>query len=290
VSDFRSPSPSLADAGPIFLLGVDFEDVRSMLPDGDRYSERLPQNAERLLAFFAERGVKTTFFTVGDVARRYPSTIAEIVQEGHEIGCHTSTHTPLDRLGPEGTRDDLKRCLDDFASAGASEVVGFRAPVGSLTGATEWTYDILRELGFLYSSSVNATRSPLYGWPEYGPDLPSLRRDIWEVPISLTRFPVLSLPFLGGIYLRNFPFWVVRSLFERRLAAEGHTAGYVHPYDIDVDQERFMHPEIFDSRVLNWMMYRNRSRMLDRIDRLMQSAAVIPYRTFVEQHLPPSLA
>ncbi len=80
-----------------FLLGIDLEDVRSMIDDGDRYRERVPENTRRLLDFFGEVDARCTFFAVGDVARRYPDLIREIAERGHELACHSSDHTPLDR-------------------------------------------------------------------------------------------------------------------------------------------------------------------------------------------------
>lgn len=267
---------------PTLLLGIDLEDVRFMIPDGTRYRERLPHNAERLLALLAERGLRCTFFTVGDVARSYPDLVRRVAEAGHEIACHGDDHTPVDRLGPDGFRADLERCLESLARAGAPAVKGFRAPMASLNASTRWAYEILAECGFEYSSSVLATRLPLYGWPEFGDDRPRRIGDVWELPITLTGLPLLNVPLVGGVYLRVLPLALIELLFRRRGNARGPVVGYLHPYDIDHEQERFRHPEIDESRFLNWLMYLNRRGALRRLERLVDRAAgVLPYRDYI---------
>lgn len=262
-----------------YLFSIDLEDPRSSLPDGGRYDERVPGNVERLLAFLDERGDRCTFFTVGDVARRYPSLVAEIAAAGHEVACHSSDHVPLDRLGRAGLRDDLARNRDDLARAGVGTAVGFRAPVFSLTAATRWAHEVLAELGFTYSSSVLPARNPLYGWAGYGMHC---RREhgVWEIPISVGGWP-LRVPFGGGVYFRALPPPVVRALFRRTLESGRPVVGYFHPYDVDADQERYPHPGVNGNPLYEWLMYRNRDRVLPRLRRLLEREGV-EIRTYAE--------
>lgn len=257
------------ELGRLFLFSIDLEDIRMIVQDGERYQERVPANTERYLEMLERHDQRCTFFTTGDVARRYPELIGRIVAAGHEIACHTSEHLPLDRQTPESFRDDLKRCLDDFAKAGAESCVGFRAPVGSLVKETRWAYEVLIEQGFLYSSSVCPAESPLYGWPDFGPDLPQFVDGIWEIPTTLSHLPKLNVPIAGGVFFRVLPFALVRAIFRRRQSQGYPVFGYIHPYDIDTEQERFMHPEINESRFYNWLLYYNRSRTLPRIEKLI---------------------
>jgi polysaccharide deacetylase family protein (PEP-CTERM system associated) len=275
-----SPQPNRA-----FLFSIDLEDVRSMIPDGDRYAERVPANAERILALLERHGARCTFFTVGDVARRYPELLARIVAAGHEIACHGSDHVPLDRLGPQGFRDDLRRALDDLARAGAGAVRGFRAPVMSLTARTPWAHEVLAELGFHYSSSIVPAGSALYAWPDFPDRCVRTAPGVWEIPVSVLGGR-RGVPFLSGVYFRLLPFAVVQAAFRRTLRAGRPAAGYLHPYDVDTEQERFMHPELGDSHVLNRLMYWGRGHVCDRLERLFREAApVMPYAEYVDRVL-----
>ena len=253
-----------------------------MLPDGHRYAERVPVMTERIVAFLAEHRIRCTFFTTGDVARRYPALLHDVAREGHEIACHTSDHTPLDRHDEASFRDDLKRCQDDFARAQVAPAVGFRAPYGSMLSTTTWAYDVLKELGFTYSASVLAAMNPIYGWAGYGPDRPSRRFAIPELPVSLSHLPALNVPFMGGVYFRILPFPLIRHLFQRRLREGDPAIGYLHPFDFDDAQERYMFPGIKESRLFNWLMYKNRDTVFARITALVRTGVTImPYAEYV---------
>ncbi|MDG2303174.1 MAG: polysaccharide deacetylase family protein [Candidatus Binatia bacterium] len=265
-----------------FLFSVDLEDVRSLLPDGSKYAERVPANADGYLRFLEKHGVRATFFTVGDVARRYPDLIARLVDAGHELACHTSDHTPLERLGPDGFRADLERNVADLHKAGAGEIRGFRAPIFSLTDKTAWAYEALRELGFTYSSSVLPHANPLYGWEGFGTACVRMESGVWEVPLTVWR----KLAFAGGVYFRVLPAAFVRYLIRRRLSAGGPVVGYFHPYDLDTEQERFMHPELGGNPALNALMYVNRSRVLSRLDAVVDlGAGIVRFDTYVDEIL-----
>jgi polysaccharide deacetylase family protein (PEP-CTERM system associated) len=267
---------------PPFLFSVDLEDVRSMVPDGARYAERVPVLLARFRELLDRRGVRCTFFTVGDVARRYAPLVRELADEGHEIACHGSDHVPLDRLGRARFRDDLTRNLDELGRAGCREVRGFRAPVHSLTEDTRWAFEVLAELGIRYSSSVLPARHPLYGWPGFARGCTRTESGVWEIPLTLAGLPGLDVPFAGGVYLRALPFPVVRSLFRREIRSGRPVVGYAHPFDIDTEQERFVHPELRGSRLYHHLMYWNRRGMLGRIERLAAlGAPIVPYGEYV---------
>jgi polysaccharide deacetylase family protein (PEP-CTERM system associated) len=254
---------------PFYLLSVDLEDVRALLPDGARYRDRVPETASRFLAFFREHKLRVTFFTVGLVAEQHPDLINTIRAEGHELACHTARHTPVDRLTPQEFRSDLVRNREALLAAGADEVVGFRAPFFSVTEKTAWIYEILAELGFCYSSSVLPARSPQYGWPGFGQQ-PRYRSGILELPMTLFPTPFPRFPIGGGVYMRVLPTPILvfgyRTLYQR-----GQTiTGYVHPHDIDPDQERFMFPGIGESRLYNFLMYWGRRGTLSKLERLLR--------------------
>lgn len=280
-------APAACEVSPAsFLFSVDLEDVRSLLAEGEQYRERVPANVDRYLEFLDRHDSHATFFTVGDVARRYPDLIERIADAGHELACHTSDHTPLERLGPDGLRADLERNVRDLERAGASRVTGFRAPIFSLTERTAWAYDVLQELGFRYSSSVLPHSNPMYGWSGFGGDCAKTPSGVWELPLSVSGFLGRKLPFAGGVYFRVLPAWWVRGRVERRAGRGQPVIGYFHPYDVDTEQERFMHPELGENRALNALMYVNRGRVLPRLDALIEKGcAVVRYDRYVESVL-----
>ncbi|HYE29547.1 MAG TPA: polysaccharide deacetylase family protein [Allosphingosinicella sp.] len=246
-----------------FLFSVDVEDPRLGLMGGERLPARVPALVETYLEFLRRRGEKGSFFVVGEVARRHPEAVRAIAAEGHEIGCHSDSHVPLDRTGRARFRDDLRSNLDALRSAGAGEVAGYRAPCFSMTGETGWAYEILAELGFAYSSSVLPARSPLYGFAGFGAE-PRLIDGIVELPVTLLPFRWLPVP-VGGLYFRVLP----RLLLRRALATlrrRGSTvASYHHPYDIDREQ-LFTHAGFRRGSPFDLLMRANRGDVLPRLE------------------------
>jgi len=137
-----------------YLFSIDFEDIRFGLADGLKYQARVPANVHRYLEWLNGRGFKCTFFVVGDAAEAYPSLVREIASEGHEIACHTNRHVSLDRQSKDEFRTELEANVEALLRAGAPRPAGFRAPNFSIVPATAWAYDVLGEMGFVYSSSV----------------------------------------------------------------------------------------------------------------------------------------
>lgn len=267
---------------PYYLFSIDLEDIRYLIAEGERYPGRVEAMTDRYLEFLDQNGMKATFFVVGQVAKHHPGLIRRIAAAGHEIGTHTNRHVPLDKQDRRTFKDDLCESIGHILSAGASEVVGFRAPVFSLTRETQWAYEVLRELGFIYSSSVLPAKNPLYGWPEFGGAIQKIN-GIWELPMSLIPFKPLGIPFAGGVYFRILPDFVILRIFRHYQSKNRPVLGYFHPYDIDHEQGRFMHPGINNSRLYNRLMYLRRKSLLPRMQKMLErsQSTIIPYREYV---------
>jgi len=267
----------------IFLFSVDLEDIRFLMEDGRGRPERVAANVRSYLEWLRSHGYRCTFFVVGDVAEAYPSLIREIFEKGHEIACHGYRHIPLDQQTPDQFRSLLTANRNALARAGAKNIQGFRAPIFSLTEKTAWAYDVLRDLGFTYSSSVLPAKNPFYGWPEFGPR-PKMIDGILEIPMTVRRFGPYRVPPAGGVYFRVLPAFFISLSIKKFFRADRPLVGYFHPYDIDTEQERFMHPEINDSRFYNYLMYYNRKNVFRRLDAIVKRGFTIcPYAEYVRR-------
>ncbi len=270
-----------------FLFSVDLEEFSAAGGRRDFRRTPLPVLTERYLAFLRRAGMRATFFVVGEIAREFPDLIRAIAAEGHELGCHTDTHLPLNEHTPDSLRDDLRRNLDALLPYARGPVQGFRAPILSLTARTRWAYEILAELGFTYSSSVLPARNPLYGWPEFGQE-PQVIDGVVELPVTLASLGGgVRLPVGAGTYFRCLPFWVTRRSLRKLLREGKPVVGYFHPYDCDPEQEWVMNQGVGGNRLLNWLLYWNRSQTMKRLDFVAADGfKIIPYH----EHLAPHLA
>ena len=110
------------------MTGVDVTKpmVALTFDDGPDYKDY----TERILATLKEYGGHATFFQCGRTSAELPEKIALIVQEGHEIGCHTYNH---DHYGDEVTPDDIVKADDAIEQACGQRPTAFRSPGGMTT-------------------------------------------------------------------------------------------------------------------------------------------------------------
>ena len=251
-----------------YLFSVDLEDVSP--PGGDCSRSRVEELTAHYLDFLRRHDSKGTFFVVGEVARALPELVRRIAGEGHEIGCHSDRHVPLDRLDPSAFGADLSRNLKALASAGVQAVRGYRAPCFSLTEATRWAYPILKAHGFTYSSSVLPARNPLHGWPGFG-QAPRLVEGTAELPLTLRPWRALPVPMGGGAYFRTLPMPLLAAALRIRRRRGEEVLGYLHPYDIDTQQEGIAHPGFSRWSPYNWLMRANRGAVLARLEAVVRT-------------------
>jgi polysaccharide deacetylase family protein (PEP-CTERM system associated) len=202
---------------------------------------RVEANVERILALFAEHGVKATFFTLGWIAERYPQVVRNIVAGGHELASHGYGHqraSDQDRAEFAGDVRGAKALLEDI---GGVAVVGYRAPSFSIGHGNLWAFDALKEAGYRYSSSIYPIAHDHYGMPDAprfafypnGPD------GLLEIPVTTVRIGARNLPAGGGGYFRLLPYALSRWMMERVNRDDGQSAlFYFHPWEIDPGQPR----------------------------------------------------
>jgi len=92
-----------------------------------------PEHTPRLLDALAAAGFQATFFVIGERARRYPHLVHRIVEEGHELGNHTFTHSEPRKTSSRSFLNEIHRTrclLQDMTGQDASLV---RPPKGKLT-------------------------------------------------------------------------------------------------------------------------------------------------------------
>ena len=232
---------------------------------------RVVRNTHRLLEFFHNHGVKSTFFMLGWVAERFPSLVREIGSCGHELASHGFHHQLIYTLTPDQFRDDVRRAKAVIEDAGGCQVRGYRAPSFSIVRSSLWALDVLIEEGHDYDASIFPIHHDRYGIPD-APRLPHVIErgagSIVEVPASTTRLGPLNVPIAGGGYFRVLPYSFTRRGIARLNAAGAPAIFYIHPWEIDPDQ-----PRLPASRGTTWRHYSNLDQTLTRLEWLVQDFA-----------------
>jgi peptidoglycan/xylan/chitin deacetylase (PgdA/CDA1 family) len=90
------------------------------------------QGTPAVLDVLADRGVRATFFLVGEQVLRNPAIPGEIVAAGHEIGLHCHRHRNLLRLAPWQVREDVARAQAAIEDATGISPALYRPPYGVL--------------------------------------------------------------------------------------------------------------------------------------------------------------
>jgi peptidoglycan/xylan/chitin deacetylase (PgdA/CDA1 family) len=104
------------------------------------------EHTPRLLNMLKERGIKATFFMVGQCAAEYPQIVKRIAAEGHEVANHSWSHPQLTKMTDEGVRQQLQKTHDAIvAGCGVAPKV-MRPPYGAFTDRQRrWAFG---ELGY----------------------------------------------------------------------------------------------------------------------------------------------
>ncbi|MGO4893916.1 XrtA system polysaccharide deacetylase [Flavobacterium sp. W21_SRS_FM6] len=205
----------------------------------DSLSLRVEDNTNRLIDLFNERNIKSTFFTLGWVAQRCPNLIKRIVSEGHELASHGLNHRRATTMNEKEFFQDVSDSKNILEDISGQQVLGYRAPSFSIDESNTWTYSILVDLGFKYSSSTYPISHDLYGVPSW-PRFKYLRPEgILEVPVSTIRKGNKNIGIGGGGYFRLYPYWYSKRRIEHYFSHENQPYNfYFHPWEIDPQQPK----------------------------------------------------
>jgi len=113
---------------------------------------------KRVVDLLDREGIPATFF-IPSVSLALAPEMAETIKRSgrHEFGVHGWIHEMTVGIPPAKERELVARAVDELTQLTGSRPVGYRAPSWNLSAAT---LGIVRELGFLYESSLMADDSP----------------------------------------------------------------------------------------------------------------------------------
>ncbi len=248
---------------------VDILSERCPPEQWDKLPSTLITNTRRLLQLFRRHDVSATWFVLGWSARKYPQLIREIVDQGHEIACHSFLHRRVDRMDPESFRRDTHLAVEAISRAVGFVPIGYRAPSWSINATIPWAFEILTEFGFEYDSSIFPIKHDLYGIPGGPRQMFRMRlkngSTLWEIPASTCRLLGHNIPVAGGGFLRHAPYWYSRRMVSALNSHNQPAIVYMHPWEIDPVPPK-VEGLTFFQRYRNYgatsMMYRKLDRLL----------------------------
>ncbi len=136
-----------------------------------------PETTMQLLQTLKEKGVKTTFFNLGENATEYPDVVKQIVADGHEIANHSFTHPALTDLSIEDVEKEIKDTNKAIYLATGKLPHKVRPPYGAIA-----------------KDSANAAGAPIIQW--------NIDSNDWGLKdAKLIEDNVVNNAFNGGIIL-----------------------------------------------------------------------------------------
>jgi len=93
---------------------------------------------DEVLRVLSSKGVKATFYVVGNLGRADPDGLKRIVAAGHELGNHSFTHQRFLLKSPSFVRDEVESTNQVIREAGYSGEITFRPPYGKKLIGLPW--------------------------------------------------------------------------------------------------------------------------------------------------------
>jgi polysaccharide deacetylase family protein (PEP-CTERM system associated) len=264
--DGRIVNAMSVDVEEYFQVGA-FEDSIKR-SNWSQMESRVAYNTGLVLDLFAQKGVKSTFFTLGWVAERQPDLIRRIVAEGHELASHGYEHDRVHTLTPAQFADDLIRTKKILEDIGGVEVIGYRAPSFSIGERNLWALETLAAQGYRYSSSVYPIAHDHYGWPSAPRRafLPVAGSPLIEIPVTTVRALGKVWPCGGGGFFRLLPYSLSRwTIAQVNMAEKQSAIFYFHPWEVDADQPKQPQAPL-KSRMRHYV---NLNKMLGKISHVL---------------------
>lgn len=244
---------------------------------------RIERNLKELLTVLDNFSVKVTFFWLGWLAERHKDLVCVCRDAGHEIASHGYAHALAYEVGPNTFREDITRAKDILENIIGDQIRGFRAPGFSITEKAPWAFDVIKESGYQYDSSVfpaarghgGIADSPL------GPYFIETRSGhLLEIPMSIVEIFGRRTSLFGGGYLRLANKMMIKWGIDKLQTSGRPLIVYVHPREIDPAQ-----PHLPLSLLRQFKCYVNLNTTLPKLKWLCKNYSLLTMLEMVENYI-----
>ena len=88
------------------------------------------EDTQDLIDILNKYNVKATFFLVGEWVDKYPESVKQLSDAGHEINNHSNSHPHMPQLSVTQMTDELNACNEKISAITGKKPILFRAPYG----------------------------------------------------------------------------------------------------------------------------------------------------------------
>ncbi len=217
------------------VITMDVEDwYHTYFPemDVDR-SQSLLDGLDVALDIMDQKGIKGSFFVVGEIADMLADKIRQMDKNGHDIACHNWVHLRPIIFTIDDFKEQLLKSKHKLESILDHPVSGYRAPS---FGIDDDHFAVVIE-NFKYDSSkIKPQKSSKYGdlhLDGFKEVFPCIHKNgsFMEFEVSTQKIGSMNM-LLGGGYIRMLPWFFMKSMTSRYLKTGQPYVMYIHPIDL----------------------------------------------------------
>ncbi len=93
------------------------------------------EDTEQLIEILGKNDIKATFFVVGSWVDKYPESVKQLADAGHEIQNHSNTHPHMPKLSTEQMVEELNACNEKIEKITGQKPTLLRPPYGDYSNA-----------------------------------------------------------------------------------------------------------------------------------------------------------
>ena len=88
------------------------------------------EDTEELITILKKYDIKATFFVVGSWVDKYPESVKQLSDAGHDVNNHSNSHPHMPKLSVSDMQKELNTCNEKISAITGKKPILFRAPYG----------------------------------------------------------------------------------------------------------------------------------------------------------------
>lgn len=220
----------------VFTMDVEaFSDTDCLRSSGIQVDVDLMDGLEEYLKILDKYQIKSTLFTVGDLAPNIADQLRAYIQKGHQVALHSYSHVAPMTVSLEQFREKTRCAKRHLQELLGTNICGFRAPCFSIDTAR---LETLKELGFTYDSSFLGYNRARHTVEVDLSQFDRLQENIYRqdhfYEFGLSKEKVFGCPFpiSGGGYVRLCRWGIVKTLIQQHIHKNDYYVFYLHPFEL----------------------------------------------------------
>lgn len=220
----------------VFTMDVEaFTDTECVAYSKENVDIDLLDGFDEYIKILDKHGIKSTLFTVGNLAPKMAHKLKSCINNGHELALHNYEHTAPAEIEHECFKRNLLKIKNELSEMFQTEISGFRAPYFSMD---ESHLEIIKQTGFKYDSSFldfSAARHTVdLNLDKYERISKNIyhNENFFEFGMPKHKMFGFPYPISGGGYIRLGYWPFIKGIIKEYLQENNYYVFYLHPFEL----------------------------------------------------------